>query len=51
MPEESSVDPYLDQLFEDYSNTEVIELQQYLSEWDRGTYRKLCDSISMVLKK
>jgi len=32
MPDESSVAPYLDRLFEDYSNTKVIELQQYLSE-------------------
>jgi len=45
MPDESSVDPYLDRLFENYSNTEVIELQQYLSEWDRGTYRTVAQSV------
>ena len=45
MPDESSVDPYLEQLFEDYSNTEVIELHQYLSEWDRGTYRTVAQSV------
>ncbi|MEG4275783.1 MULTISPECIES: hypothetical protein [unclassified Microcoleus] len=45
MPDESSVDPYLDRLFEDYSNTEVIELQQYVSEWDRGTYRTVAQSV------
>ncbi|MEG4235853.1 hypothetical protein QUA40_27995 [Microcoleus sp. Pol11C3] len=38
MPDESSVDSYLYRLFQDYSNTEVIELQQYLAEWDKGTY-------------
>ncbi|MEG4290908.1 hypothetical protein Q5692_20325 [Microcoleus sp. C2C3] len=45
MPDESSLDPYLERLFEDYSNTEVIELQQYLSEWDRGTYRTVAQSV------
>ena len=45
MPDESSLDPYLERLFEDYSNTEVIELQQYLSEWERGTYRTVAQSV------
>ena len=45
MPDESSVDPYLDRLFEDYSNTEVIELQQYLTEWDKGTYGSVAQSV------
>jgi hypothetical protein len=45
MPDESSIDPYLYRLSEDYSNTEVIELQQYLTEWDKGTYGSVAQSV------
>lgn len=45
MPDESFVDPYLYRLFEDSSNTEVIELQQYLAEWDKGTYGSVAQSV------
>jgi len=45
MPDESSVDPYLYRLCEDYSNTKVIELQQYLAESDKKAYGSVAQSV------
>ncbi|BAZ08027.1 hypothetical protein [Calothrix sp. NIES-3974] len=38
MTDESSIDPFLEQLCEGYSETEVAEIKQYVQEWDAATY-------------
>jgi len=45
MPNEAASDPYLDQLFEGYTATEVAEIQQYLAEWEAGTYGSVAQSV------
>lgn len=45
MPNEPASDPYLDQLFEGYTATEVAEIQQYLAEWEVGTYGSVAQSV------
>jgi hypothetical protein len=38
-------DPYLNQLVGDYTSAEISELQQYLLEWEPGTYASVAQSI------
>lgn len=45
MPDDSSSDPYLSELLQDYRDTEVSELQKYLLEWDAGTYDSVAHSV------
>jgi hypothetical protein len=45
MPDESPVDPFLAQLCEGYSETEVAEIKQYITEWDASTYMSVAQSI------
>ena len=39
MQDESPIDPYLAQILEGYTDTEIAELITYLKEWEAGTYR------------
>ncbi|MCY7323919.1 MAG: hypothetical protein LH660_19495 [Phormidesmis sp. CAN_BIN36] len=45
MPEDPPTDPYLNELLQSYRDTEVSELQQYLLEWEAGTYDSVGHSI------
>jgi hypothetical protein len=45
MPDESPVDPFLAQLYEGYSEAEVAEIKQYITEWDASTYMSVAQSI------
>jgi hypothetical protein len=45
MPDESPVDPFLAQLCEGYSEAEVAEIKQYITEWDASTYMSVAQSI------
>lgn len=45
MPDESSIDPHLRQLLEGYTDAERTELQQYLLDWEAGTYDSVAQSI------
>ncbi|MGF1673280.1 MAG: hypothetical protein ACFCUV_06255 [Rivularia sp. (in: cyanobacteria)] len=45
MTDESSIDPFLEQLCEGYSETEVAEIKQYINEWDAATYISISHNI------
>ncbi|MBS3026701.1 MAG: hypothetical protein HCA25_06280 [Dolichospermum sp. DET50] len=46
MPEEESIlDPFLIQLLEGYTLTEVAEIERYMTEWDAATYSSVAQSI------
>jgi hypothetical protein len=45
MPNEPASDPYLEQLVEGYTATEIAEIQQYLVEWEAGTYGSVAQSV------
>jgi hypothetical protein len=38
-------DPFFSQLCEDYTEAEITEIQQYLSEWTAGTYISIAHNI------
>ncbi len=40
-----SIDPFLTQLYEGYSETEVTEIMQYMAEWDASTYISVAQNI------
>jgi hypothetical protein len=44
MPDEPSTDPYLKELLQGYRDAEISELQQYLLEWEAGTYSSVAHS-------
>ncbi|MGG6265713.1 hypothetical protein ACQ4M3_19965 [Leptolyngbya sp. AN03gr2] len=43
--DEPLIDPFLDQLCKGYTEAEVLEITQYLSEWDASTYASVAQSI------
>ncbi|WP_341734401.1 hypothetical protein [Microcoleus sp. EPA2] len=45
MQEEPPVDPYLEEICAGYTDREKVEIQQYLTEWDAGTYGSVAQSI------
>lgn len=45
MKDEPAVNPELNQLFERYTDAERVELQQYLTEWEAGTYSNVAQSV------
>jgi len=45
MSDDCFADPYLARLLEDYGESEVVELQQYLLEWEAGTYDSIAHSV------
>lgn len=45
MQDEPLVDPYLEELCTGYTDSEKVEIQQYLTEWDAGTYGSVAQSI------
>ncbi|TAE60268.1 MAG: hypothetical protein EAZ87_06525 [Nostocales cyanobacterium] len=46
MSEEEPVsDPFLNQLLEGYTLSEVAEIEKYLTEWDAATYSSVAQSI------
>jgi hypothetical protein len=45
MTDESLVDPFLQRLCSGYTEAEVAEIQQYLTEWDASTYMSVAHSI------
>ncbi|WP_016952241.1 hypothetical protein [Anabaena sp. PCC 7108] len=46
MPEEEPIsDPFLIQLLEGYTLTEVAEMEKYMTEWDAATYSSVAQSI------
>ncbi|MDB9310063.1 hypothetical protein PN471_15765 [Aphanizomenon sp. CS-733/32] len=42
---EPSLDPFLIQLLEGYTLTEVAEIEKYMIEWDAATYSSVAQSI------
>jgi len=45
MQSEPPIDPYFVQLCEGCTDVEKIEIRQYLTEWDAGTYGSVSQSI------
>ncbi|MGA7934528.1 MAG: hypothetical protein WCA35_13350 [Kovacikia sp.] len=45
MPDDLSTDPDLRKLLQEYTDTESFELQQYLLEWEAGTYSSVSQSV------
>jgi hypothetical protein len=46
MPEKEPIlDPFLIQLLEGYTLTEVAEIEKYMTEWDAATYSSVAQSI------
>lgn len=45
IPDESPVDLFFAQLCEGYTELEVAEIQQYITEWDASTYISVAQSI------
>jgi len=45
MSEQSPADPFLTELLAGYSQAEIAEIQQYLTEWDASTYLSIAHSI------
>jgi hypothetical protein len=45
MPDDPSVDPFLERLCEGYSEAEVAEIKQYVNDWDASTYTSVAHSI------
>lgn len=45
MPDETPVEPFLAQLYEGYIEAEVVEIKQYLAEWDASTCISVAQSI------
>jgi hypothetical protein len=45
MPDEAFTDPYLNELLQGYRAAEIAELQQYLLEWEAGTYDSVAHSV------
>lgn len=45
MPDDSSIEPFFEQLCQPYSAEEIAEIQQYLTEWDASTYVSVAHSI------
>jgi hypothetical protein len=45
MSDESLVDPFLKQLCEGYTETEVTQMQQYMTQWDASTYTSVAHNI------
>lgn len=45
MPDDPSTETYLNKLFKGYGDAEIAELQQYLLEWEAGTYDSVAHSV------
>jgi hypothetical protein len=45
MPDNETADPYLEQLCFGYTEAEVAEIRQYITEWDASTYVSVSQSI------
>jgi hypothetical protein len=45
MPDELTEDPFFTQLCEGYTDSEIVEIQQYMEEWEAGTYISIAHSI------
>jgi hypothetical protein len=45
MPDEPIEDPFFTQLCGGYTESEIVEIQQYREEWDAGTYISTAHSI------
>ena len=45
MPDEPIEDPFFTQLCEGYTDSEIVEIQQYREEWDAGSYISIAHSI------
>lgn len=45
MSDVPSTDPYLNELLGGYADAEISELQQYLLEWEAGTYDSVAQSV------
>jgi hypothetical protein len=45
VPNDPSTDPYLDELCRGYTDAEIVEIQQYLAEWEAGTYESVAQSV------
>ena len=45
MQDESSIDPYLAQILEGHTDTEIAELLNCLREWEAGTYNSIAQSV------
>lgn len=45
MPDESPVDPFWVRLCAKYSEAEITEIEQYLTEWDASTYTSVAHSV------
>ncbi len=45
MPDELPEDPFLSELCEGYTDSEIVEIRQYMQEWSVGTYISIAHSI------
>ncbi|MFB2917487.1 hypothetical protein [Aerosakkonema funiforme] len=45
MPDEPSIDPFLTQLGQGYTEAEVAEIEQYITEWDASSYISVAQNI------
>jgi len=45
MTDDPFTDPYLNELLKGYRDAEIAELQQYLLEWEAGTYNNVAHSV------
>ncbi|MDF2387486.1 hypothetical protein JMG10_38925 [Nostoc ellipsosporum NOK] len=45
MPNESQDDPFLAELCQEYTSSEIAEIEQYLTEWDKASYVSIAHNI------
>ncbi|MBR8829257.1 MAG: hypothetical protein DSM107014_15390 [Gomphosphaeria aponina SAG 52.96 = DSM 107014] len=45
MQKEQPVDPFLEQLCQGYTTSEIAEIKQYLTEWEAATYISVAHNI------
>jgi hypothetical protein len=45
MSDALSADPYWERLIEGYTDSEIAEIEQYLLEWESGTYSSAAHSV------
>ncbi|WP_315787392.1 hypothetical protein [Fischerella sp. JS2] len=38
MPNESQDDPFFVELCQEYTSSEIAEIEQYLTDWDKASY-------------
>jgi hypothetical protein len=45
MPDKLPEDPFFTELCEGYTDSEIVDIQKFLEEWDAGTYISIAHSI------